>query len=404
MINSNLQTKIAEWINNESPAVAFNISVGSGTGTTTRGDTAMFSELTRFAATVDSSNTSLRFSRIIPGFTPAVAGKSLREVGVFDAASSGNLQSHTNNFAAITFSSSRQYIVRDYSYLDTGANLSKRQLTKKMMTSVIDYFKGSATGVPPTHIAFGTHLILDTCNATTGWTQGGQAAAPTTSTNFIEGTAALNLIKTGTAGTQSTYAKTITSVDGSKATSLKFNFRAGSNDTILKLTSANAIKVRIGSDSSNYIQYVFARSDFAVGWTLWDLPLASFTTTGTPVMSGLTYTYIEFNTNNNADTIAAEELIMDWWALRWDLATSDTTLHQEIIRKVVTSQTRDATNVTFNSLVATSEGNTYNYYYMSLFDAASTGDLYYVEETLPSVKDINTQINCQIQIGVKFNG
>jgi hypothetical protein len=128
------------------------------------------------------------------------------------------------------------------------------------------------------------------------------------------------------------------------------------------------------------------------------------TVVGTPILLAMDYVYIEYNTVNNSDTIAADEILMDMWALRWNLDDSDTTLHNEIIRKIASTVARENTNVTFSGSLTTSEGNTYNYYYMGLFDAASSGNMYIECATFQMVKDINTQINFEFGFRVKLIG
>lgn len=132
-------------------------------------------------------------------------------------------------------------------------------------------------------------VTLDTMTATTGWTASGSASTPVLdSADFYDGNASLRYTLTG--ASSGALAKTITSLDLTQYQGVGVVFLAIETPSAANLTSMD---VRIGSSSVNYYS-VSTTQGFLGAWTAskWLIvafDLAQATTTGTPVISAMTY-------------------------------------------------------------------------------------------------------------------
>jgi hypothetical protein len=91
---------------------------------------------------------------------------------------------------------------------------------------------------------------------------------------------------------------------------------------------------------------------------------------------------------------------MDYWRGYWTLNASDTTLHDEQERIAFTSTNRTGNQIEHISIMTKSDGNTYNYRFMGLFNDSSAGDLFMATETFDEVKDSTIQITSTLRINV----
>jgi len=164
----------------------------------------------------------------------------------------------------------------------------------------------------------GTETV-DNCG-TANWTESTDAIADATNaTTYKEGGSetdakSLSLGKDGTASTLASYYKSTTSVNGTSKDLMVWVYIINSA-ALNKLASTDCLEIRFGSDSSNYYKYTRDRSDLSTGWNLIKIAISSGfdSTTGTPVITALDYSYIGFTTTNATDVFTSADLIMDLW-------------------------------------------------------------------------------------------
>jgi hypothetical protein len=157
---------------------------------------------------------------------------------------------------------------------------------------------------------------VDDCEAITGWNHAdaGEQTVLDNST-FKEGSGALRLPKDNSS-VDANWSKSTTSLVGtSKELGLWLYIKDAT--ALAKLTTSDCVVIRFGSDSSNYYEWTKDASDFAVLWNwIGNLSIASpDSTTGSPVIGSLDYSYIALETNNATDTFVDDDIIMDFWQL-----------------------------------------------------------------------------------------
>lgn len=163
-------------------------------------------------------------------------------------------------------------------------------------------------------IPFSGTEAVDDCDATTGWTGSTDASAITTNTSsYKQGTASLNMGKSGTTSTQVSYTKAVTSLDFTSKTFFGWVYIDDVDDLI---STGVGLSVRYGSDNSNYYQEDFAVADLLDGWNLVTFTSSTATsTTGTPSLVAMDYLNIIFFVDSASDTITHADLRMDDWKL-----------------------------------------------------------------------------------------
>jgi hypothetical protein len=145
---------------------------------------------------------------------------------------------------------------------------------------VAEFTKGgiglSNTSTTPQDVGLlGGGTVIDACDATTGWSQGGDASAVTlntTSGEFVEGTGCLNLPATNSTHV-ATWSKTIASTDLSdKRLVLWFYI----SDKTLLTADSDAIAIVLGTSGfTNTNEYHFNRSSCINGWNSLQVTCAS---------------------------------------------------------------------------------------------------------------------------------
>jgi len=156
-------------------------------------------------------------------------------------------------------------------------------------------------------------VLLDNCETHADWVHTDDAAAPTlNNTTYREGAGSLNLIKTSTTGKIMTYTFTAgAATDFSENDDviwlyIKDATALGKIDTVeLAITDATIA-------THNY-EMSYDVSDLAVGWNLIfiDYTNSEVITTGNPDIVNIDIHRLRVNVNNNADTIAAGDIIID---------------------------------------------------------------------------------------------
>lgn len=144
----------------------------------------------------------------------------------------------------------------------------------------------------------GNRITLDECDATTGWSQGGDGSAAVLDTNNEKvGSGCLDLGATYSSGS-ATYTKTITSIDASTANYLNFwvyvEDKMDSSDDYY-YDRKNFLTIRLGNDSSNYVSKVVSLDEIKEGeWTLVSINIQDMTETGTWDETATDYLYLAF--------------------------------------------------------------------------------------------------------------
>ena len=152
--------------------------------------------------------------------------------------------------------------------------------------------------------------VVDDCE-TADWSESADATADSlNSSSYVEGSNSLNLGKSGTSSTSFSYNKATTSVDFSGKTLFLFLYVTSLSDLA---SSGTAVRVKFGSDSSNFYYNDFSVSDLSTGWNALWVAQSSASVTGSPVVSACDYSEIEFFVDDASDTVASGDLRMDYW-------------------------------------------------------------------------------------------
>ena len=162
------------------------------------------------------------------------------------------------------------------------------------------------------------YLSLDNCDATTNWSAStdGTITLNTTNDEVNEGTGCLNITKTGTAGDNVTFSKTLSETFDFTRSDFKLDFYC-EDITELVATGSTAVEIRIGSDSSNYYSFVFDRTKIgAAAWStlnlIFDSDSSDASTTGTPDATACDYVAIKITYASSATTVSAGDMRLDY--------------------------------------------------------------------------------------------
>lgn len=148
------------------------------------------------------------------------------------------------------------------------------------------------------------HFTLDSADATTGWTVVGDAANIATSTTHLEGTLALEWDKAGGTEVTSGIQKTIdTAQTPGHVTDVLLNAMLFIKDGT-DLATVDFAWLRIGEDSSNYLEFQTPGVDLAILWNQKSVAMALPTSQTGAGLSSATIKYVAIGvvTNNAADT------------------------------------------------------------------------------------------------------
>lgn len=163
--------------------------------------------------------------------------------------------------------------------------------------------------------------LVDSCDVITGWTKGDNGDNPGATGRLVYGSGAVTLPKDATDGVTASWTKTLsTAVDG---TGRRLKLSLYIKDTQV-LGLDNAFTIRIGIDSSNYYSIMIDRKSLKNGINELDfeLNITDMGLTGTVALTSLVYLYIAYDANLAADTVAAGQIIMDYWRLE-DIDSAD---------------------------------------------------------------------------------
>lgn len=402
MLTTIVPNQISNLLINTNPALPAYIAVGTATTAEARSDTDLGSEIYRKAATGESELNVVKLTGTLLSVNSS-AYADLTENGFFDDASSGNLYDR-NTHEAVTHS-----IAQDTSFIKFwGVNPSSNSINQCLTNVGVNYVAGWLAGTTftePTHIAFGSLLILDQCDSLgTGgnaWTKSTYAGTAVLNTaNYEEGIASIDLGKL-TGGTAAYYYRTLAAgIDITDMSQFWIWLNIGSAATLAKLASSNCLRIRFGNDSSNYYEYAYDSADLGVGWQRLKFDLADMSETGSVTDTAIDYLEIDFETLLTTDTITVGEIIMDYWGFFKAPERTDTELIQEIGREAMESgyPQKSGNRAIYNVTVAKADGNTYTYNFVGLFNAASNGDLFFESYNYDIVKDSSTQFTEEIHL------
>lgn len=220
-------------------------------------------------------------------------------------------------------------------------------------------------------------LVVDTCDATTSWTESTDAVAEVVVGKLVEGSGALALGKDGTTVTLASYTKAVTSRDGTgRRLKLVISIK-----NINELAADDAVTIRIGSAADAYYEVILQRKNLKNGLNELNFDLVDdMRAENTPDITTLVHAYIAFEVTSISDTIAIGNLKMDYWRLE-DIDSpdiADVTVYYATLdtnnKKVlgsaqtVSSLLRDEGSITMSTAptTTTAKGGVYcNYSYVS---------------------------------------
>lgn len=157
--------------------------------------------------------------------------------------------------------------------------------------------------------------VIEECEANTGWNGIGVDTDTSTvnTTTKLRGTGSLNLIKDGTTQNFFGYEKDTGNDNDITNLSLFTNVYIDDQGSLDKISS---IQIFASSDSSFSNSYIYETNVLNIGWNLLLIDrskAAGLSIQGNPDFKKIRYIRIRINTTENADTIAAEKVIMDFW-------------------------------------------------------------------------------------------
>lgn len=165
--------------------------------------------------------------------------------------------------------------------------------------------------------ALPTEYSVDDCDTAVDWTDSADMTVSLNTTTFRQGIGSLNLTKDNTGAALATTYKTTTSRSfvGRK---LGFWFYCINAVAYAKLAASNALRIRFGSDSSNYYSFDFTAAQLVgpaqtgVGWQWIECNILAPTgTTGTPDTAAMDYLYIGLTASAAGTMWSAGDFIVD---------------------------------------------------------------------------------------------
>ncbi len=405
MITNQTPIQIAKVFAGEDPNSPVYVALGTGTTAESRVDTALETEVARKLGT-GGNDGPIGYIQLELKSTDSEFIGTFYEDGLLDESADGTLYEHSTNEGYSHFDTINTRITK-FMAINPNKNTNSLMVSNAGVEAITSWI-GGVSPVVPTHFAWGSHLILDTCNATTDWTASTDATAAATETdNIREGTAALKLGKSGTTEAFFYYEKTLSGViDGSNAEDIQIFVYFATSADFAKLESSDCLNVRVGNDSSNYYHINYDAADLTVGWNRLTIPIANMTEVGTVDLSTLDYLRLTFTLQNITDTITSGNVLMDYWCLTWPLDYDDTAMHDEQYRVALQSgyPSRTNTQVKFKAIALKANGNTFIYNYAALFNAASNGDMYMRTFFYDKIKNSTTQITHEATINTSIGG
>jgi len=223
-------------------------------------------------------------------------------------------------------------------------------------------------------LSLGTNFItIDNCE-TADWTDSTDATSLLDTAKIKQGTNSLELQKDGTTETFVKFSKDHTTErDFTSKTLYMWLYITSLSDLV---ASGDAVSIIYSSDSdgaSNYYQYDVDISSLAVGWNAISFTSATASsTTGTPDIDAMRYTSIQLNVDLAADTIAANQVFMDWWRLSGTTASATDTdlVDTDSDSTIAITSTLTDKQIKFDYELLSTEGTTGTYREMKLHNGS----------------------------------
>jgi len=197
---------------------------------------------------------------------------------------------------------------------------------------------------------------IDDADATTGWVDSADCTLSVNVATFKQGTGSLNITKDAGASIVCSSEKTTTSLDITGGKSVSIWLFIIDQTALDKLNATDAFTIRLGSDSSNYFEWLVQKTFFTQGAfnLIQNLTKANATSTvGTPVETALDFTFVRLQSDVAATTWTAGDFIFDDIKL---ISTDDFTKIFEPSFPVIDFVTLQ---VEIRTRVNTTEGNGY---------------------------------------------
>ena len=158
---------------------------------------------------------------------------------------------------------------------------------------------------------------LANCETIGDWTASTDGSDSQNSTTYKEGSGALNLIKTGTTADNVTY------YNNNNMTSLDFTDKdlwvwlyIKDDDTLAKLTTSEAVELRLGNDyDTNFYYKKFDNADLSTGWNYLTMNTTDGTETGSVTLASCDSGAVKITFTDTSDTLAEGDVIIDDWKL-----------------------------------------------------------------------------------------
>jgi hypothetical protein len=212
----------------------------------------------------------------------------------------------------------------------------------------------------------GTEAV-DSCDATTSWSDSADMTLSVNTTTFKEGTGSLNLTKDGTASASASTSKTTTSLDFTSK-ELSIWVYVADQTTLDLFATSPCFEIRFGSDSSNYYFWQKDKADFSAGWNLFTgLTSANADgTTGSPTIGACDYTFIQVTSVNATDVWIAGKVAMD------DIKLISSDDYVKIFETSYPSVNYTTNEVTYRVRLATTQANGYSIQEVGFFNTDGT--------------------------------
>ena len=156
--------------------------------------------------------------------------------------------------------------------------------------------------------------VIDDCDVITGWSaSGGGGTIAVEDEVKRQGSNSLQIPKDGVANTISSFEKTISTQSFRKK--VLYLFFYVTDKTALDKLSKNDSDVQIRLyDGSDFFQFDFGNNIKSTGWhVLTCNPESASFQSGAPKVDEIDKIYLHYTTNNKADTLSDDDIIMDYW-------------------------------------------------------------------------------------------
>jgi hypothetical protein len=402
VITNNVPEQISKLIVDLDPNTPKYFQLGTADTTPTRGDTAMVAGTATVVKSSSGSSAGVGFSQVVLPSTNYTGG--YKEFGIADGTTSTRTF-YGRDTSGTTIVHSQTVNTKLTKFTGVGAknNTNKKAVTSDFVNKVSTWF-ADTTFTEPTHMAWGTYQIIDTCNTLgTGlneWGNRGDGSQTTVNlTNVKEGSACIGLGKQLTADGTAIYGRTLaTAIDATNADEFWIWFNPVIAADYDKLATTAALELRIGSGTSDYKYKKFNKEDLIVGWQRLKTNVSDMTDNDTPDMGAITHLTINLRTEDITSTLSEGGFLMDYWTFRHDMEYGGTKMVDEQAREVVGTAIPKGNRATFKKTLSKNSGNIFNLSNIALFNASSGGDKAFDQEGIEIKKNNRVRIIGQANI------